>query len=311
MGKFKKMSKADLNRQVEARMEETIKPIVEKLEAIAAGKAKAGSWKTPWIMSANSRMPVNFAGKEYAGLVNSLSLMLAQENHGYKSNKWVTYNRAKQMGLKITNPKEYCWVFYNDKKSFTKENEAGEKEVINYWFYKSDHVYNLSNTDAVIPKVKPVKHNPDKRIKEIDQFAANTGAVINEKDQSKAFYSPSKDAITLPKFKQFDSAACFAQTKLHELVHWTGHEKRENRLRKGMTFGSDEYAFEELVAELGSTVCLFSKGYAPCGLQHEEYILSWLKALKDNPKFLFKAGAKATRAIAYLDSLQKAETKAA
>jgi len=169
----------------------------------------------------------------------------------------------------------------------------------------------LSNTDAVIPKVKPVKHNPDKRIKFVDEYAAATGAVINEKDQSKAFYSPSKDSITLPKFKQFNSAACFAQTKLHELVHWTGHEKRENRLRKGMTFGSEEYAFEELIAELGSTVCLFSMGYSPCGLQHEEYIISWLKALKSNPKYLFKAGAKATRAIAYLDSLQKADKKAA
>ena len=104
---------------------------------------------------------------------------------------------------------------------------------------------------------------------------------------------------------------CYAQTKLNELIHWTGHEKREDRLRKGMTFGSEEYAFEELIAELGSTVCLFSKGYEPCGLQHEEYILSWIKSLKYNPKYLFKAGAKATKAIAYLESLQKSETKVA
>ena len=113
------MSKAQLNKQVEDRMSATIAPIVEKLEAIASGKAKAGKWTTPWISSGSSKMPVNFQDRPYSGLINNLTLMLASEAHGYKSNKWVTYNRAKKMGLKITNPKEYSWVFYNDKKSLT------------------------------------------------------------------------------------------------------------------------------------------------------------------------------------------------
>jgi len=41
-------------------------------------------------------------------------------------------------------------------------------------------------------------------------------------------------------------------TLLHELTHWTGHPSRVNR-PLGNSFGTKDYAFEELIAELGAS----------------------------------------------------------
>jgi antirestriction protein ArdC len=55
----------------------------------------------------------------------------------------------------------------------------------------------------------------------------------------------------MPAFADFKNRDCYAATLLHELSHWTGHETRlACNLRN--RFGSQEYAAEELVAELSS-----------------------------------------------------------
>jgi len=50
---------------------------------------------------------------------------------------------------------------------------------------------------------------------------------------------------------------------VHELGHWTGHETRLNRDLRN-TFGSGEYAREELRAELASYFT-----YSQLGLAHD------------------------------------------
>ena len=63
------------------------------------------------------------------------------------------------------------------------------------------------------------------------------------------------DTITIPPKNCFDSERDRYQTLIHEEVHATAHPTRLNRDLRGR-FGSDSYAFEELVAELGAAyVC--------------------------------------------------------
>lgn len=65
------------------------------------------------------------------------------------------------------------------------------------------------------------------------------------------FFAPTTDEIRLPEFCVFTDAANFYATGLHELIHWSGAKSRLNREMKGK-FGSEGYAFEELIAELGT-----------------------------------------------------------
>ena len=80
-------------------------------------------------------------------------------------------------------------------------------------------------------------------------------------------------------------------------LHWTGHESRLHRDFSGR-FGNEAYAFEELVAELGSAMlCAHLK--IDGQLQHASYIDSWLKVLKDDPKNILKASALAQKILSF------------
>src|SRR5690242_12212684 len=67
--------------------------------------------------------------------------------------------------------------------------------------------------------------------------------------QGKAAYLPTRDQIYLPERGAFEGIEHFYATALHELGHWTGHERRMNRDLSNR-FGTQAYAAEELVAEL-------------------------------------------------------------
>lgn len=69
----------------------------------------------------------------------------------------------------------------------------------------------------------------------------------------RACYLPQLDRIQLPERAAFRSAAGFYATWAHEVIHSTGHRSRLKRDLSGR-FGSQAYAREELVAELGSVL---------------------------------------------------------
>jgi hypothetical protein len=69
--------------------------------------------------------------------------------------------------------------------------------------------------------------------------------------------------------------------------HSTGAENQLNRLKPGQTFGSAEYAREELVAELGAA--LVAQRYGMTKNIKEDsaaYLKSWLNSLHEGPDFL-------------------------
>ena len=116
---------------------------------------------------------------------------------------------------------------------------------------------------------------------------------------SSAHYSPTGDYVQMPSLEAFRSADDYAGTLAHELVHWTGHESRCDR-QFGKRFGDDAYAFEELVAEIGSAFVCAQTGIALEGLQHDRYVASWLKVLKGDKRAIFTASSQAKKAAEFL-----------
>lgn len=86
----------------------------------------------------------------------------------------------------------------------------------------------------------------------------------------------------------------------HELTHWTGAKHRLNRDLSGR-FGSQSYAAEELVAELGSAFLPASLGVASePPPNHAAYIANWLPLVRSDPRALFTAASHASRAVDWL-----------
>ncbi len=101
----------------------------------------------------------------------------------------------------------------------------------------------------------------------------------------------------------FETEEHYQATKLHELVHWSGHKSRLNRDLNNR-FGTQAYAAEELVAELGAAFLCAHLGVQG-QLRHAAYIDSWLLLLKDDDRAIFTAASKASVAADYLRSFSE------
>lgn len=131
---------------------------------------------------------------------------------------------------------------------------------------------------------------------------------------ARAFYRPSTDSITLPSYDLYDhgTEVEFAATAGHEFVHWTGHADREDRFSdsaagsESLHFGSQTYAQEELVAELGSIFLLAEHGLQPTpSTNSAAYLKAWLDRLQgeDAADFLWHAASKAQSAVNHINDL--------
>nr|WP_280990660.1 zincin-like metallopeptidase domain-containing protein [Gloeothece verrucosa] len=114
-----------------------------------------------------------------------------------------------------------------------------------------------------------------------------------------ACYVPTLDTIRLPNCSDFLSTEGFYSTYLHEIVHSTGHHSRCDR-HLNNNKGSSDYAFEELIADLGSAFLCnhFAINYSLEA--HASYLDSWLSVLRGDKTAFLKAAQKANQAFNYL-----------
>jgi antirestriction protein ArdC len=146
------------------------------------------------------------------------------------------------------------------------------------------------------------------RIMAAEQFADATGAEIRHGGNS-AFYAISSDHVQLPPFESFKDPESYYATLLHELTHWTRHEKRLAREFGRKRWGDAGYATEELVAELGAAFLCADLAITPEPREdHAAYLASWLEVLKNDKRAIFTAAAHAQRAADFLRARQQSTT---
>ena len=122
------------------------------------------------------------------------------------------------------------------------------------------------------------------------------------KTSDKAYYSPSLDYIGMPSIGQFKESAGYYRTLFHEMIHSTGSSDRLNRagVANFDRFGSHQYSFEELVAEIGSGMLCEISG-VPMDIQNSQsYLNGWIKVLKSEPKWIIKAVSEAKKAVEFI-----------
>ncbi|BEN64645.1 TPA: DUF1738 domain-containing protein [Yersinia enterocolitica] len=262
---------------------------------IAALETGVKPWACPWQRTPGmSGLPSNYAtGMAYGGM-NIMLLWISASEQGFNDSRWMTYKQAKAEGGQVRMGEHGTTaIFYT---TLEKENDDGETDYIP--MLKTFTVFNVEQIDGLPLSDEAVF--PAETFEPIPQAEAlfrNSGATIIEKGQN-AFFAPSTDEIHLPDRRLFSDAANFYATGLHELIHWSGGKIRLNREMKGK-FGSEGYAFEELIAELGSAFLTADLGITG-EVQHESYIASWLKELKNDKRYIFKAASAASKAHRYL-----------
>ncbi len=132
----------------------------------------------------------------------------------------------------------------------------------------------------------------------LDAFFAATGAVIDSSPDPRAYYNPVTDRVHMPSVRTFHSMGGYYATLAHEMVHWTGHGRRLDRL--GKFADRKAYAFEELIAEIGNVIICAHLGLTPDFEQSAAYVESWLKALREDKRAIFRAAAEGQKAADFL-----------
>ena len=160
-------------------------------------------------------------------------------------------------------------------------------------------MFNAAQIDGLPNALSPASAAaPDWNACEVAELILNASTADIRHGGTRAFYAPALDVIQLPDRSAFVSAADYYGVALHELTHWTGHPGRCNRVLSSRAH-IEAYAFEELVAEMGSA---FLTNYCgvPGQLQHASYIDSWLQALRNDKRLIFTAASQAQKAADYL-----------
>ena len=281
---------------------DTMQEITNKV--ISLMEQHGTDWSKPWRDSARAvGNPISAKKREYTG-INFLNLGFITAMTGYKSPVFATFKQWKSLGATVTKgSKGYSVLFYTTIK--IKDKVSGEDKMIpfpkTYTVFNADQVSDwdgswLEDTDTELDGVQEWND-----IKTADKFIAKLPAKIEYKPQNQAFYSPAKDIVVLPERHQFKNASGFYGTALHELIHWTGHSSRHDRFKSMGKFGDKDYAFEELVAELGSAMLSNRlKVDSEPRADHAKYLNGWIKCLKSDPKAITKAAAMSQKACTYL-----------
>jgi len=249
-------------------------------------------WIKPWHTENTLDRNIK-SGNEYNG-INRVILGMS----GYQSNIWGSFKQWKDLGANVKlHEKGTQIVFYSPVKTNSINPETNQSEESFYACMKTYYVFNAEQVEGIEIKNRDIEDKPFLNNVEIDNMVMNTGASIRHSGNS-AYYRPSEEYINMPVKSDFNDEAGYYATLLHELTHWSGAKHRLDRT-KGKRFADTAYAFEELIAELGSAF-LCEKYSVKGDIRHEGYIQSWLKALKNDNKMIFKASAYAQKSTDYI-----------
>ena len=285
--------------------------VAEKL--IEQLKTNTAPWQRPWEPGEQRQfLPYNpTTGNRYKG-INALHLL--SQNHD--DQRWMTYKQAQDVGAQVRKGEKgtlvQYWKFSEEQTKLDDNGKPvigadGKPEKVNVQIERPrcfmTTVFNASQIDGLSPAEIEQPIERWQAHERAEKILGASEAKIFHDQMDRAFYRSSDDTIHLPEKAQFPSPDRYYSTALHEVGHSTGHESRLDR-KLGNTFGSEDYAREELRAEISSMILGQELGIGHDPEQHVAYVQSWIKVLKDDPLEIFRAAADAEKIHDYVLSLE-------
>lgn len=297
--------------------------LIARMEQMKESKWKKG-WTDG--RAAQFGLPQNLVGRPYTGS-NAFLCQIHTTMEHYRMPVYLTIKQIRDAGGMIKKGEHSIPIFKwdlrikdkdgkklseSDYRNMTKEEQAEctvrpYLKVYNEWNIDQTNLeeVNKEKYDAILKRFKsePIKDEVGMYKNEaFDNLLKEQSWVCPieyEKFNESAFYSPKRDQIVVPSKKQFNISNTpedvfkdgmeFYGTTIHEMAHSTGHESRLGRdgIVKIDQFGSDQYAKEELVAELTSALIGNAMGFDSRIRENNiAYLQNWIGSLKKDPKFL-------------------------
>lgn len=262
-----------------------------------------------------------FTGDEYQN-GNLICLEIARITRGYKSPYWLGFGQAKKMGLSIIKGSKGSIILRPvaikkellDSNGKPVKDALGNPEFSAFTLFTPCRVFNLDcfkKTEKVEKRLQelnkevaiqqcPISANESIAIKKLMTYRETHNIDFSETG-NQAFYDPTFDSITVPNKERFESISLFCSVTAHESVHSSGADKKGRLARVGITskkatFGSELYATEELIAELGAFLICNDLQIDSNNDVHASYLDGWIKRLRKEPKHLLTVIGHAVKA---------------
>jgi antirestriction protein ArdC len=295
--------------------------IIEMLE-----EHKQSNFSQSWYHLSEDIFARNIVTNHVYSGINQLMLSYIKRKQNYSYNRWLTFKQIQKYNAKIIKGTKTAMVVYtsnlyfddNTGENITRKVEAmirnnqsiEDLNIKKVGYLKDYRVFNVACVEGLPESFYEKKEletlTEIDRDERADRIISGIGVNIIYEAQNEAYYKPSIDTIYMPLPKQFPNKETFLQIIFHEIGHSTGHPTRLNRQIKNV-FGSKEYSFEELIAELTSAYLLAFLGYESQITNNVDYIDNWLSVMKDDKKFVIQAASQAQAASNYI--LQTANVK--
>lgn len=262
-------------------------------------------WRRDWRDAfAGAGLPFNpFTRRHYSG-INVVLLWAEGMAKGYPTQRWATFRQVLEAGGHVRRGERGTRIVFYRTLDLKDETSDGETKKIP--LLKSFTVFNRAQCDGLgEAESPPGPVAPFDRDERAETFVRHVGADVRF-NGGRAFYRPLGDYIEMPQAELFQTQVAYYATLIHELTHWTGHTSRLDRLKLGERYGSESYAFEELIAELGASFICAELGLNSDLPNHASYLESWLRVLRSDKRAIFRAAAAAATAADYLRRLQPA-----
>ena len=248
-------------------------------------------WRKPW--TSRHSMPVSLStGKAYRG-VNVW--LLAME--GRSDPRWGTYRAIKAAGGQVRKgEKGTKIILWKPVRKTFEDAETGEETSGGYLLLREYVVFNAEQADG-LPELDREERNEHEQLERAEQVVKGykmAPAIFH--GSPTAHYEPLTDRVRMPDPEDFTSSPEYYQTLFHELIHSTGHESRLDRLEPAL-FGTDPYAREELVAEIGASMLAGLAELETAAAENSQaYVQNWARRFREDPKLIVNAAAQAQKA---------------
>ncbi|MFV0329208.1 MAG: ArdC family protein [Dysgonomonas sp.] len=310
------------NKKLEKVAEKFAKLMIKRISEIS------GDWQKPWLpVKRKDYLPRNITGRYYSG-GNTFMLLLHSLMYDFSTPIFLTFLQADKMGIRITKGSHsfpvyhIAYMYYNPQTHERISKEKFEKIEVQsikdqYYLIPTPKCYDVFNLDQTNYKDKypeewetmlsrhqilpDIIHTQMYENDLLDSVITEQQWVcpIETRFSNRAYYTPGQDRIVLPLKEQFHSGESYYGTAMHEMIHSTGHETRLKRLKRNQS--DDDYAKEELVAELSSALMGFYMGMeTTLRDDHATYLKGWLEALNGKPAFLMDVLADVVQAVKFM-----------
>jgi len=289
---------------------------------IAALEKDCVPWRRPWSLSKNTGRPANALSKRPYSGINPLLLEMHAVLHGFQSRWWGTFEQWKSIGGTVKKRPAHVevgqWgckiVFYRSVTKSRIDAETGEEEIDKFPVMRTWTVFNAEQVAGVdnFQVTSDVDALEFPNFAPADELIAATGADVRIGGDLAFYRRPfpegafpkheGGDYVYLPNRDKFETPGAFYETAFHELAHWS-------EVRLGWDHRDHGYAMGELVAEMAA--CYLSQELRiPDGERldnHARYVASWLKEMRGDPSYIFKAATQASKVTDHLLSFVRKE----